>query len=220
MIDQVHPGTRFSVAEEIAHSLTHGIGAILSIAGLVAMISVASVSGSAAHLVSAAVFGATLVVMYSVSALYHGMPVQRFKRVLYAFDLCAIYLLIAGTYTPFALVAVRGAWGVAMLVTIWILAAAGIVMVLRGGGRRLRASIAMYVAMGWLGLVAIEPLIRSVPPGGIALLVLGGVTYTVGIAFFAWNRLPFNHAIWHVFVMTGSALHFFAVLFYVLPVAA
>ncbi|MDH3284531.1 MAG: hemolysin III family protein [Acidobacteriota bacterium] len=212
--------TQFSVAEEIAHSLTHGIGAFLSIAGLAAMVSVASVSGSASHMISAAVFGTTLVVMYSVSALYHGMPVRRFKKVLYALDLCAIYLLIAGTYTPFALVSVRGAWGASMLVTIWVLAAIGIVIVVRAGGRYLRVSIAMYVAMGWLGLVALEPLIRSVPPGGLLLLILGGVAYTVGIAFFAWRRLPFNHAIWHVFVMTGSALHFLAVLLYVLPAAA
>lgn len=209
--------SRFSTAEEVAHSLTHGVGALLSVAGLIAMLSVASLSGSRAHVLSAAIFGGTLVVLYTASALYHGVTARRAKRFFRICDFCAIYLLIAGTYTPFATISIGGRFGWTLLAVIWLLAAIGITYVLSSRGRGHRVSVALYVAMGWLGIVAVEPLVANLPSPGPYLLLAGGVAYTVGIAFFRWRRLRFHHLIWHLFVLAGSALHFFAVLLYVLP---
>ncbi|UCF68446.1 MAG: hemolysin III family protein [Acidobacteriota bacterium] len=209
----------YSVAEEIVHVLTHGLCALLSIAGLVALVSVAITTRSVLCIVGATIFGTTLVTMYSLSALYHSVSSVRSKRLLRLLDHASIYLLIAGTYTPFTLISLRGAWGWTLLAAIWGLAALGVLFKLRALGRYPRFSVVFYIAMGWLGLLAIKPLINSLATGGFVLLILGGITYSAGVGFYASNR-PYHHAIWHLFVLTGSALHFFAVLLYVLPQAA
>ncbi len=172
------------------------------------------------HIVGCAVFGATLVLLYTASTLYHGIHHRRAKRVLRRLDWAAIFLLIAGSYTPFTLVSLRGGWGWTLLALVWSLAILGIVLQVTIPARVRRLSVAIYLAMGWLALIAIEPLVHSLQSQGLVLLFLGGVAYTLGVVFYAWRRLPYNHAVWHLFVLAGSACHFSCVLGYVIPPAA
>lgn len=205
-----------SLGEEIASSITHGVGGLLAVAGLAILVTFAAIRGTAWHVVGCSVFGATMVVLYTSSTLYHALRAPRAKRVFRRLDHAGIFLLIAGTYTPFTLVSLRGPWGWSLLGVIWGLAILG--MVMQSGGRRHPVlSVVLYVAMGWAVLVAVRPLLASLPSGGLVLLVLGGLAYTGGIVFYAWRRLPYNHSIWHGFVLTGTVLHFFAVLRYVVP---
>jgi hemolysin III len=205
-----------SVGEEIASSVTHGVGGLLAVAGLAILVTFAALRGTAWHVVGCSIFGATMVLLYTSSTLYHAIRSPRAKRVLRRLDHAGIFLLIAGTYTPFTLVSLRGPWGWSLLGVIWGLALLGIL--LQSGPRRHPVlSVALYVVMGWTVLIAIRPLLSSLPRGGLILLVLGGLAYTAGIAFYAWRRLPFNHSIWHGFVLAGTVLHFFAVLRYVIP---
>ncbi len=212
---------RYSLAEEVAHSVTHGVGIVLSIAALTILVTFAALKGSAWHVVGCAVFGTTLVLAYTASTVYHAIPelLGKAKRVLRVLDHSAIFLLIAGTYTPFTLVNLRGPWGWSLFGVVWGLAVVGIVYEAVLIGRWRILSVAFYVALGWLILVAIKPLASAVPPGGLVLLGAGGLAYTAGVGFYAWTRLRFHHAIWHGFVLAGSILHFFAVLFYVIPLA-
>jgi hemolysin III len=210
---------RYSVGEEIANSLIHGLGAVLAIGGLAVLTTFASLRGDAWHVVGCSVFGATLVLLYTASTLYHSIQVPRVKAVLRRLDHSAIYLLIAGTYTPFVLVNLRGAWGWSLFGVIWALAVAGIVLRTTPLSRLPAVAVVLYVAMGWAVVVAAKPLIRAVAPGGLLLLLLGGLAYTGGLVFYAWRGLPYSHALWHGFVLVGSILHFFAVLFYVVPLA-
>jgi len=209
----------YTLGEEITHAVTHGLGLLLSIAGLAILVVAASVRGDAWHVVGCAVFGATLVLLYAASTLYHGIHSRRAKRVLRKFDHAAIFLLIAGSYTPFTLVSLRGGWGWTLLAVVWGLALLGIALQVTIPSRARRLSVPIYLAMGWLIVIAIEPLLRSVHPQGVLLLFLGGLAYTSGVVFFAWQRLPYNHAVWHVFVLAGSACHFSCVLGYVIPPA-
>lgn len=211
----------YTLGEEIAHSVTHGIGVLLSIAGLAVLVAFAALRGDAWHIVGCSIFGATLVLAYTASTVYHAIPgtFQRAKKVLRVLDHAAIYLLIAGTYTPFTLVNLRGPWGWTLFGVVWGMAVAGIVFKATLIGRLRVLSVAFYVVMGWLVLIAARPLGRAVGLGGLVLLIAGGVVYTLGVAFYAWKRLPYHHAIWHGFVLAGSTLHFFAVLFYVVPQA-
>jgi hemolysin III len=209
-----------SFGEELANSVTHGIGAVLAIVGLGILCAFASQRGSVWHVVGCSVFAATLVLLYTASTLYHSVPSPRAKSVLRVIDHCAIFLLIAGTYTPFTLVNLRGPWGWSLLVVIWGLALVGILLRATISVARKQAFLALYLAMGWAVVVAIEPMVESVAPGGLALLVSGGLAYTAGVVFYRWRSLPYHHAIWHGFVLTGSTLHFFAVLLYVIPFAA
>jgi len=211
----------YSLGEEIAHSVTHGVGIVLSIAGLAVLVAFAALRGDSWHVVSCSVFGATLVLNYTASTVYHAIPgtFARAKRVLRVLDHSAIFLLIAGTYTPFCLVNLRGPWGWTLFGVVWGLAVLGIVFKATLLGRLKVLSVVAYVAMGWLVLVAARPLSRTVALGGILLLVAGGVAYTAGVAFYAATRLKYHHAVWHFFVLSGSALHYFAVLFYVVPLA-
>ena len=204
--------------EEIANSLTHGAGAVLAVAGLVVLALAASRGGTARTVVACVVFGATLVLLYSASTLYHslGHGRPRAKAVLRALDHSAIFLLIAGTYTPFTLVSLRGPWGFALFGVVWGLAVAGIALRLALRRRPSALFVALYLAMGWCVVVAAKPLLAAVPPGGVALLVAGGLAYSLGVVFYAWHR-PYHHAIWHAFVLAGSVLQYFAVLFYVIP---
>jgi hemolysin III len=205
----------FSLAEEIAHSVSHGIGIVLSIIALTVLVTVSARQGDTARIVASAVFGTTLILLYVASTLYHSIPIPRIKPILRMLDHTAIYLLIAGTYTPLTLITLRGPWGWGLLVGIWTLAIAGIVHAWSPWRRYRAFAHVLYVLMGWLIVIAAVPLSRAMQVGGLVLLVLGGVVYTSGLAFYAWRRLPYNHLVWHLFVLTGSALHFFAVLFYV-----
>ena len=203
--------------DELASSVTHGIGLGLSIAGFAVLLFLAIVRGGVWQIVSCAVYGVTLVCVYACSTLYHGLPSRRVKHVLRIFDHSAIFLLIAGTYTPFLLVNLRGGWGWSLLGTVWGLAVAGIVLKVWFVDGHPILSTGVYILMGWLALVAVKPLFHAVPAIGLIWLLAGGVMYTVGVAFYAWKRIPYNHVIWHLFVMAGSTCHYFAVIYSVIP---
>jgi len=212
-------GNRYSRAEEIASSIVHGIGILLSIAGLAVMAGFASLFGTAWHVVSTSIYGATQVLLYTASTLYHAIPMDRAKKILRTLDHSAIFLLIAGTYTPFALVNLRGPWGWALFGVVWSLAVLGIAVQGFMLKQRRWVNAIPYVAMGWLAVIAIGPMLSNVATGGLLLLLAGGLAYTVGSIFYVWKSLAFNHAIWHGFVLLGSVFHYFAILFYVIPLA-
>jgi len=207
----------YSIGEEIAHSVSHGFGALLSVIGLAILVVYSSLYGDAWHIVSSSIYGATLVVLYTSSTLYHAITIPRVKRVLQRFDHAAIFLLIAGSYTPFTLVSLRGGWGWTLFGLVWSIAIAGMVMELVVKRRNQRLSVALYLGLGWLVVIAIGPVFDSVAPGGLALLLAGGLCYSLGVIFYVWETLRFHHAIWHLFVLAGSAFHFFAVFSYVVP---
>ena len=206
---------RYTAREEAANVATHAAGLLASIAGVVVLVYLGVVRGEVLHVASAGLYGATLVALYAASTLYHAFRRPGVKRVLRVLDHCAIYLLIAGTYTPFVLVGLGGGWGWALFCVIWAMAAAGIVFKVFATGRFAVASTAAYVAMGWLGVVAIGPLVRSLPGAALVWLLAGGVAYTAG-TFFYHRKIPYSHALWHVFVLTGSVCHFVAIGLYVL----
>jgi hemolysin III len=210
---------RYSGSEEIASSLIHGIGIVLSIAGLAALVAFAARDGEPRHVASVSVYGASLILLYTASTLYHGIPSPRAKPVLRTLDHAAIFLLIAGTYTPFTLISLKGAWGWSLFAIVWVLAFAGIGLEFAGVKNR-KLMAALYVCLGWIGLIAIKPLLASIEAGGLWLLFGGGAAYTLGVPFYLSRRVPYSHATWHLFVLLGSVLQFFAVLFYVLPRAA
>lgn len=212
-------GSGYTLGEEIANAVTSGIGTALSIAGLVIMVVYAARDGSVWHIVGVSIFGTSLIFSHLASTLYHSIALPRAKEVLRVVDHLAIYFLIAGTYTPFTLVNLRGAWGWSLLILIWALGLGGVIIKTTPLRHMRYLSTAFYVAMGWTVVLVIKPLLDSVAPGGIWLLLAGGLAYTGGVAFYAWHRMPYNHAIWHLFVIAGSACHFFAVLFYVIPLA-
>jgi hemolysin III len=212
--DQTAP---YSFHEELFNSITHGAGVLLSIVALVLLIVFSSIYGNASHVVSCAIFGVTLILLYSASTLYHSAQKPQIKSVFKILDHSCIYLLIAGTYTPFLLVTLRGVLGWTMFAVIWFLALAGVLFKVFFVNRFKIISTIAYVLMGWIIIFAIKPLIDSLQSGGIVWLVAGGLAYTLGVIFYAWEKLPFNHAIWHLFVLAGSICHFFAVIFYVLP---
>lgn len=211
--------SRYSIGEEIANSVTHGVGMILSIGGLVVLAVFAVSLGDTWHVVSTSIFGVTLILLYASSTLYHSIQIPHVKRVLRIIDHSVIFLLIAGTYTPFTLVNLRGAWGWSIFGVIWGLAVTGIIFQLTRLRKWPLISMILYVAMGWAVVIATKPILAAIEPGGLLLLLIGGLAYTVGIAFYVWRRLPYHHAIWHVFVLAGSAFHFFAILFFVIPLA-
>ena len=207
----------YTPREELANRLTHGLGVIFSIAGLVLLVVFATLHGDAWHVVSTAIFGGTLVLLYASSTLYHSFGDEQRKRVLQKLDHAAIFLLIAGTYTPFVLVTLRGAWGWSLFGVVWSLAVIGVGLKLRFAGRFRFVSTLIYLGMGWLVMVAIKPLVAALPPGGLKLLMAGGLCYTGGAVFYLWKRLPYHHAVWHLFVLGGSACHWAAVFYYVIP---
>jgi hemolysin III len=210
---------RYTLGEELANALTHGFGLVLSIIGLVGLIVAASALGTR-EIASCGIYGVSLVMVYGTSTLYHSSTRLEAKRLLRTLDHIAIFLLIAGTYTPFVLIALRGAWGWSLFAIVWTLAVFGVVFELTGLRRFRRAMIALYIAMGWVGLIALKPLIAALPSGGLWLLFGGGVSYTFGVLFYVWRSLRYHHAVWHLFVLGGSVLQYLAVLFYVLPITA
>jgi len=213
-VESIHAG--YSPSEELASSIIHGIGIVLSIVGLAVLSAYTAPAGDARQIASVGVYGTTLVLLYTASTLYHGVPSERAKPLLRQLDHAAIFLLIAGTYTPFTLITLHGAWGWSLFAIVWAIALAGIWMVMKRIERK-GVTIALYVGLGWIGLVALGPLVRNLPAGGLWLLFGGGVCYTLGVPFYLARRIPFNHALWHLFVLCGSVLQFFAVLLYVLP---
>jgi hemolysin III len=203
-----------TLGEEIANAITHGVGAALSVAGLVVLVVRAALYATAWHVVSCAIFGATLILLYMNSTLYHAITAKRAKHVFHVLDHASIYVLIAGTYTPFALVTLRGGWGWTLFGIVWALALMGVVLKAVFIGRRPKLSLALYVAMGWVAVIAFGPLVRALGWHGFAWLLAGGVAYTMGVVFFS-SRWRYAHSVWHLFVLAGSVCHFWAVYRYV-----
>jgi len=205
------------VREETINAVTHGLGAVLGAVGLTVLVVLAALRGDAWQIASCSIYGATLVLLFTGSTLYHSFRSPRVKHVFRIIDHSSIYLLIAGTYTPFLLVSLRGRWGWSLFGVVWGLALAGIVFQIFFVRRFRLLQTLLYLAMGWLALVAARPLLASVPKPGLLWLLAGGLFYSLGAVFYLWKRLPFHHGIWHLFVLAGSACHYFAILFYVLP---
>ena len=207
-----------SLREELANAVTHGVGLVLSLIGMPILVLAALDRGERATLVGASVFGATLIALYAASTLYHAIPHPKLKQRLRVVDHAAIYLLIAGTYTPFTLGVLRGTWGWTLFGIVWTLAALGVLFkVLFGSGAMAKLSTAIYVAMGWVIIIAIKPLMASMEQAGLMLLVAGGLCYTGGVIFYVDRRRAWTHPVWHLFVMGGSLCHYFAVLWYAAP---
>lgn len=200
--------------EEIANSISHGLALLLAVAALPVLILSATKVGNTRFTVGVSVFGATIIFLYLASTLYHSLTHVRAKQFFRHVDHCAIFLLIAGSYTPFTLGVLRGPWGWTLLAIVWVLAVAGIAMKLIAGHRHWWLSMVLYLVMGWLAIVAIKPIITLVPLPGILLILAGGIAYSGGLAFFAAHRLRYNHFIWHLFVMAGTVCHYLAVLWY------
>lgn len=213
----VAPPRTYSRGEEIANWVTHGLGLALSIAALTLLIVFASRRGDAWHVVSFTVFGLTLLALYAASTLYHARGEGPAKQWFRKADHAAIFLLIAGTYTPFLLTNLRGPWGWSLLAVVWGLCGAGAVFKLCFGPRFALATTAAYLFLGWLVVVAVKPLVTHVPAGALWLLLAGGLCYTTGVIFYRWHRLRYHHAVWHLFVLGGSTCHFLAVLLFLLP---
>ena len=209
----------YSPAEELANRLTHGLGAVFSVAGLVLLVVYSALRGTAWHVVTTAVYGVTLVLLYTSSTLYHSAKSDRLKTLFQKFDHAAIFLLIAGTYTPFLLGPLRGPWGWSLFGVIWAIALVGVVVKFWHAGRFDFISTMAYIAMGWLVLIAAKPLVAALPPGGLYLLIIGGLCYTLGTIFYLWPKLPFHHAVWHLWVLGGSVCHWVAIFAYIVPSA-
>ena len=203
-----------SFGEEIANSLSHGVGLLAAVAAIPTLVASAVRRGSLADIVGASVFAVTVVLLYLTSSLYHALPRSRAKRVFRVLDHSAIFLLIAGTYTPFTLGVLHGTWGWALLGLVWGFAILGVVLKAVGGVRYPRLSTCLYLGMGWLILIAVKPLWLRVPPAGLLWLLAGGIAYTAGVALFAAQRFRYTHFLWHLFVLAGTACHFIAVLWY------
>ena len=209
---------QYTVGEEIANAVTHGVAALLSIAGLGVLVAFAVLySGSPKVVAAVSIFGASMVFLYTASTLYHSIPNPRAKKVLQYLDHSMIYVLIAGSYTPFCLITLQGYTGIALLCAVWLIAIAGISLQAVLLHKADWINCLLYLSMGWLAVFVIDPLVSTLDSTGLALLVAGGLAYTVGVVFYIFERIPFSHAIWHTFVFAGTTLQFFSVLFYVIP---
>ncbi|HIF9267074.1 TPA: PAQR family membrane homeostasis protein TrhA [Photobacterium damselae] len=209
----------YSVKEEIANSVSHGLGMIFGIVGLVLLlVQAVNAKADALSIVSLSIYGGSMILLYLASTLYHAIPFERAKRALKTFDHCAIFLLIAGTYTPFLLISLRTPLAITLMVIIWLLALMGIAAKIVFVYRFKKLSLITYLTMGWLSLIAIYQLAMALSTGGLVLLALGGLIYSIGVAFYVNKRIPYNHAIWHLFVLGGSICHFCAIYFYVKPI--
>lgn len=209
----------YSFKEEIANTTTHGLGVLLSIAALVLLIVFSALNGNSWHIVSTTIFGTSMILLYTASTLYHLVSTPKLKRIFRTLDHSSIFILIAGTYTPFTLVSLRGGLGWTLFGLVWSIAIIGVILETITKQKYPKLSLSLYLGMGWLIIVAIKPVIHNVDPGGIVLLVSGGLCYSLGVIFYVWKSLVFNHAIWHIFVLGGTILHFFSVFFYVIPSA-
>jgi hemolysin III len=205
--------------EEFANTITHGFGLLLSIAGFIFLVVMAGVKGDFWYIASGVLYGLSLVTLYAASTFYHSAVSPEQKRRLQIVDHCCIYILIAGSYTPFALIVLREGIGQNLFIFVWAFALLGIASKLIFGKRFPVLSVASYVVMGWIGIVAVEPLFAALGLAPVALVVAGGIAYTIGVIFFAWHSIKHHHAIWHVFVLLGSIFHFLAIAIYVIPYA-
>jgi channel protein, hemolysin III family len=208
---------KHSLAEELANCLTHGFGLVLSIAGLVVLIVLASIHGTTIHIVCCCIYGLSLVTLYAASTLYHGCRRPERKHFYRTIDHAAIFVLIAGTYTPFTLINLWSNWGRLLFVSVWTIAILGMIFKVFFTGRFEIVSTGLYIVTGWLAIFAVKPILAEIPSGGIILILMGGFFYTMGVFFYASKRLRYSHAIWHVMVLTGSVCHYIAVMRYVLP---
>ena len=209
--------TPYSPIEELMHALSHGIGALLSVAALALMLSVSLHSGDNWHLFSSIVYGGSLILLYTSSTLYHAISDLDIKRKLRQLDHAAIFILIAGTYTPFTLINLRDNWGLPLFGLIWLIAIIGVIVEVATALKYKKLSLALYLGMGWMVIIAIQPMLEYVEQGGLILLLAGGLSYSAGVIFYIWKTLFMHHAIWHLFVLAGSVLHFLAVYYFVLP---
>ncbi|MBN2006762.1 MAG: hemolysin III family protein [Anaerolineae bacterium] len=207
----------YSLGEEIMNSITHGIGAALSVAGLTVLVVLAVLYGNVTQVVSFSIYGGSLIVLYLASTLYHSFQQPKVKRVLKFIDHASIFLLIAGTYTPFLLLGVQGAWGWTFLVIIWGIAILGVSFKAIFFHRMQKASVMLYIVMGWLSVLILKSLLAHIPVGGLIWLGAGGAAYTVGVIFYAMKKVPYMHGVWHLFVLAGSLCHYFAILLYLAP---
>ncbi|HMT07544.1 MAG TPA: hemolysin III family protein [Pyrinomonadaceae bacterium] len=203
--------------EEVANTLTHGFGLLLSLVGFVVLVVLAAMNGGVWHIASAVVYGLSLIVLYAASTFYHSAVTPRSKSVLQLVDHCCIYLLIAGSYTPFALIVLRDGIGFGLLAFAWTFAAIGIITKVVFEIRSGFISATIYLIMGWVGVIAVEPLYAAIGSTPLILVVLGGLSYSLGIIFFGWKSIKHNHAIWHLFVLGGSVFHFIAIAGYIIP---
>ncbi|EOV1174741.1 hemolysin III family protein [Vibrio fluvialis] len=211
--------TAYSVKEEVANAISHGVGLILGIVGLVLLlVKAVDHRADALTIVSMSIYGGSMIALFLASTLYHAIPHQNAKRWLKTFDHCAIYLLIAGSYTPFLLVSLRTPLAFGLMIVIWSIALLGIIMKIAFVYRFKRLSLVTYLTMGWLSLIVIYQLALNLDVGGLTLLAAGGVVYSLGVIFYVAKRIPYNHAIWHAFVLAGCACHFLAIYFYIDPV--
>lgn len=211
------PHKRQSYAEEVANVLTHGIGLALSVVGWVALVALSAMAGDAWDVAASGVYGGTLVFLYGTSTLYHSVQRPRLKYMLRVVDHIAIFLLIAGTYTPFTVVLLRDGWGWTLLAIVWGCAIAGLLFKLCSSHRFHPAATSLYLLMGWIGILLADPVSSALPMGALLLIAAGGLAYTGGVVFYGWHSLRYSHAIWHVFVLVGSICHYIAVAMYVLP---
>lgn len=209
--------SEYTVLEEILHSSTHALGVLLSIVGLSWMLYLSIAAADPWRIVASSVYGATLIMLFLASTIYHAMYASRHREIFKLLDHCAIYLLIAGTYTPFLLVAMRNNTGWWLFGTIWALATAGIIKKLWFRHRFPKIALASYLIMGWLAVVAAPQMADAIGPNGMAWLLAGGLCYSVGAVFYVLNAMPFNHTVWHVFVLGGGVCHFLGIVWHVLP---
>jgi hemolysin III len=213
-VNRVEPQRRqLTVIEEVVNSITHGFGIMFSIAALVILVIVASIHGDIWHIVSFSIFGASMIFLYTASTLYHGFTNARVKDIFARLDHVAIFMLIAGTYTPFLLTTIRGTLGWTFFGIIWGIAVSGMVIRSIYLHRYRRLMVSIYLLMGWMFVFMLNSMIRNLPDLSLIFLLIGGLSYTVGVIFYAWRKLPFGHGIWHLFVLGGSVMHFFAVLY-------
>ncbi len=203
----------YKTTEEIIHGITHGIGILFAATGMIILLYLAITHGTFRHIISSAIYGLSLILLYTTSTLYHSIQRPETKKILRQLDHTSIYILIAGSYTPFTIINLRGTWGWTLFGIVWGLAFAGIIMQLSKLRKWKIIRMIIYIVMGWVAIIAIKPLLTSIPAKAFILIVSGGVIYTAGIVFYLWKRIPFNHAIWHIFVLAGSVTHYFAVLF-------
>ena len=213
MNKQKYRGKTQTIIEEIANSITHGLGLILSVAALTILVVYASMEGDPWRITAFSIYGASLTILYLFSTLYHSLPHSRIKAIFRRLDHAAIYLLIAGTYTPIILISLRTTWVIYILPVVWTMAIIGIYIKVFYIHRYERLTLAYYIIMGWMALIAAKPLFDSIPIESFVWIILGGVAYTTGVIFYTWDRLPFNHTIWHGFVLVGSFSHFMGMLY-------
>lgn len=211
--------SEYSDIEERANAITHGLGVVLGVVGLILLLIRAfDYQANMLTVASMAIYGSSIILLFLASTLYHSITTEKTKRLLKTLDHCAIYLLIAGSYTPFLLVGLRTPLAMGLMAVIWGIALVGIIMKIAFVYRFKRLSLFIYLAMGWLSLIVVYQLAMNIEMGGLVLLALGGVIYSLGVIFYVAKRIPYNHAIWHLFVLAGCACHFFAIYLYVTPV--